>query len=81
MMNGRVPILGQQPQPQQQQIMAIGQVVACYMSLLPVVTAAALADKDGPEDVPAWVVQKAWQITVAAMKKIGICVPEVPTEP
>jgi hypothetical protein len=80
MMNGRVPVLGQQQQ--QQQIMAIQQVVGCYMSLLPVVASSVLNDKETiVEDPSGRIADQAWKITLAAMKKIGIHVPEVPTEP
>ena len=78
-MNGRIPMLGQQPP---QQIVAIQQVVGCYMSVLPIVTEAVLRDKDQSPaaDIPDRIADQAWRITIAAMKKIGIGIPELPPE-
>ena len=75
-MNGRVPTLGQQ-----QQIMAMQQVVGCYMQLLPIVASAVLNDKEAIfEEAPGVIADQAWKITLEAMKRIGIKVPELPTE-
>ena len=80
-MNGRIPMLGQQ---QPQQIAPMQYVVGCYMTVLPVVAAAVLAvptDPSYPNMAPSQIADQAWRITIEAMKKIGIQIPELPPEP
>lgn len=75
----RIPLIGQQQQ--QQQVMAHQMVVSTYLSLIPVVAGTVLARTEMYEDqekVPDRIADEAWNVTRAAVKKIGIEIPDRP---
>ena len=70
-------MLGQQQQ--QQQMMAHQMVVQTYLGLIPVVAGNLLghADMYGDRDaIPEMIADEAWKVTRAAVKKIGIQIPD-----
>lgn len=77
--NGAVPLLGQQQQ--QQQMMAHQMVVQTYLGLIPVIAGSVLAHAEmygDRDELPERIATEAWNVTRAAVKKIGINVPEQP---
>ena len=81
-MNGPIiPILGQQQQQQQQQQQAMAHqvVVSTYLSLIPVVAQTVLSHTDmyaDQEQIPDRIADEAWRVTAAAVRKLGINIPD-----
>ena len=77
----RIPLIGQQQQ--QQQLMAHQLVVSTYLSLIPIVAQTVLTRTEMYEDqekVPDRIADEAWRVTRAAVRKIGVEIPERPQE-
>ena len=75
--NGAIPLLGQQQQ--QQQMMAHQMVVQVYLNLIPVVASNLLGHADmyaDRDEIPERIAEEAWKVTRAAVKKIGINIPD-----
>ena len=82
-MNARpgVPLIGQQGQQKQAMLQQV--VVNTYLGLIPVITGAVLARPDpdmweGRENISERIAEEAWSVTRAAVKRIGIDIPESP---
>jgi len=72
-----IPVIGQRSQ--QQQMMANQMVVSTYLSLIPVVAGNLLANAElyaDRDEIPNRIADEAWKVTRAAVKKIGIDIPE-----
>ena len=77
--NNGVPIVGQKAQQQQAAVHQM--VTSTYLSLIPVVAATVLQNTEmyaDREEIPDRIADEAWSVTRAAVKKLGITIPERP---
>lgn len=75
----RVPLLGQQSQQQQQQAIAHQIVTTCYLSLVPIVAQSVLSNPAmycSPDEIPERIADEAWRCTAAAVRRLGVKVPD-----
>lgn len=73
----QVPLVGQQTQ--QRQMMMHQLVMNTYLGLIPVVASAVMQRTEMYDDrdaIPDRIADEAWRVTRAAVKKIGIEMPE-----
>ena len=83
MSNGHngIPLVGQKAQ--QQQVAVHQMVTSTYLSLIPVIAGPVLANTEmyaDREAIPDRIADEAWAVTRAALKKLGIEIPERPGE-
>ncbi len=81
MNNGQrsIPLVGQRAQ--QQQAAAHQMITNTYLSLIPVIAGPVIQNADlyaDQEEIPDLIAERAWAVTRAAMKKLGIEIPERP---
>lgn len=72
----QIPMIGQQEAAKQAAMHQF--VMACYMGLVPVVAARELDHLEpfGDRDISRAIADRAWDITRAVVKKVGIEVPD-----
>ena len=83
-MNGSngVPLLGQRKQ--QQQLAVQQMITSTYLSLIPVIAGPVIQNADlyaDQEEIPDLIAERAWNVTRATLKKLGVTIPEDPEHP
>ncbi len=77
--NNGIPLVGQRAQQQQAAVHQM--VTSTYLGLIPVVAATVIQNADlyaDQDEIGDLIAERAWSVTRAAVKKLGIEIPERP---